>query len=103
VRRTAPQVAKDLAVRYAKVPGVHIRVDEEKCVGCKACVRDRYCLVDAITVQDRKASVDQVRCRQCGRCTHFCKFGALVAYGFAPDAVRRARGAAEDLMEAVVR
>lgn len=92
LRRTAPQVTKDLALKFAKVPGVRIRVLEDRCTGCGACVRKNYCLVGAISVVDRKARIDEVRCRGCARCTHFCQKGALEACGLAPDIVNGATG-----------
>lgn len=96
VRRTAPQVTKDLVMKFAKVPGVHIRVREDRCTGCGACVRKNYCLVGAISISDRKARVDQELCRGCGRCTHFCQKKALETYGLAPDIVNGATGLAHD-------
>jgi NAD-dependent dihydropyrimidine dehydrogenase PreA subunit len=43
-----------------------VRINPEKCVGCKACVP--YCPVDGISVVDKKACVDQDECVECGVC-----------------------------------
>ncbi|MCM1569016.1 MAG: indolepyruvate ferredoxin oxidoreductase subunit alpha [Roseburia sp.] len=51
-----------------------LRVDCEKCVGCKACMR-MGC--PAISVRDGKAVIDTTLCVGCGVCKQLCKFGAL--------------------------
>jgi heterodisulfide reductase subunit A-like polyferredoxin len=67
-----PRVAKNLAVKYARVPGVHIIVMRDRCVGCGACVKKGFCRFGAISVTDRTVSIDERRCRGCSRCTHLC-------------------------------
>lgn len=51
-----------------------LRVDCEKCVGCKACMK-LGC--PAISVRDGKAVIDTTLCVGCGVCKQLCKFGAL--------------------------
>ena len=41
-------------------------VDEDKCVGCGACVP--YCPVNAILLENGKARIDQVKCVECYTC-----------------------------------
>lgn len=41
-------------------------VDQEKCVGCGICVP--YCPAQAISVQNKKAAVNQELCLECGNC-----------------------------------
>lgn len=41
-------------------------VDHEKCSGCGICVP--YCPVQAISIRDRKAYIDQEVCLECGTC-----------------------------------
>ncbi|MDE7324825.1 MAG: indolepyruvate ferredoxin oxidoreductase subunit alpha [Lachnospiraceae bacterium] len=47
---------------------------QEKCVGCKACMR-LGC--PAISIREGKAVIDSTLCVGCGVCTQLCKFGAL--------------------------
>ena len=51
-----------------------LKVDCEKCVGCKSCMR-LGC--PAISVKNRKAVIDTTLCVGCGVCSQLCKFGAL--------------------------
>ena len=49
-------------------------VDEDKCVGCKACMKIGC---PAISIIDGKAKVDATQCVGCGVCQQLCKLGAL--------------------------
>ena len=49
-------------------------VDQDKCVGCKACMKIGC---PAISIVDGKAKVDATQCVGCGVCEQLCKFGAL--------------------------
>lgn len=51
-------------------------VEQELCVGCKACTR--ACAHSAITVENRKASICHDRCVGCGRCIGTCPMDAVV-------------------------
>ena len=48
-----------------------------QCVGCGACAK--ICAHSAITVADRKASIDHSKCVGCGRCIGICPMDAAVA------------------------
>ena len=50
-------------------------VNQEDCVGCKMCTR--ICAHDAITVTDKKASIDHNKCVGCGRCIGVCPHDAV--------------------------
>jgi len=52
-------------------------VDEEKCVGCGACVGP--CPNEAITLlgATRKASVNTAACNNCGDCADYCLADAI--------------------------
>lgn len=41
-------------------------IDKEKCTGCGICVP--YCPMEAISISDKKASIDQKNCVECGNC-----------------------------------
>ncbi len=51
-----------------------IRVDAEKCVGCKSCMKIGC---PAIAFRDKKAIIDQTLCVGCGVCEQLCKFDAM--------------------------
>lgn len=51
-----------------------LRVDCEKCVGCKSCMR-LGC--PAISMKNGKATIDTTLCTGCGVCSQLCKFNAL--------------------------
>ena len=51
-----------------------LTVDEDKCVGCKACMKIGC---PAISIVDGKAKVDATQCVGCGVCEQLCKLGAL--------------------------
>ena len=60
-------------LKYVKHRGP-IQVDEDKCVGCKSCMRIGC---PAISIVDGKAKIDNTLCVGCGVCEQLCKPGAL--------------------------
>ena len=60
-------------LKYVKHNGP-IAVREDKCVGCKACMRIGC---PAISVIDKKVCIDTTLCTGCGVCSQLCKFDAL--------------------------
>ncbi len=50
-------------------------VNQEKCVGCGFCQKN--CAHSAITIENRKASIDHSRCVGCGRCIGACPMDAV--------------------------
>ena len=52
-------------------------VINDVCRGCGICRKD--CAHDAITVTDRKASIDHSKCVGCGRCIGRCPFDAITS------------------------
>jgi len=81
------QVPREAVVRFARVPMVRAAVRHERCVGCAACVRKAFCRFGSISVAERKAHVDERRCRGCGRCTHLCPKNAFALEIRPPEAV----------------
>ncbi len=51
-----------------------LRVDAEKCVGCKSCMKIGC---PAISIKEKKARVDETLCVGCGVCTQLCRVGAF--------------------------
>lgn len=51
-----------------------IKVDKDKCVGCKACMKIGC---PAISVQNGKVQIDETLCIGCKVCSQMCKFKAL--------------------------
>ena len=51
-----------------------LTVDQDKCVGCKACMKIGC---PAISIIDGKAKVDATQCVGCGVCEQLCRLGAL--------------------------
>jgi heterodisulfide reductase subunit A-like polyferredoxin len=78
-----------MAGRLARVPMVHIIVRQDKCIGCKKCVRQGFCRFGAISVMEKKARIDDNRCRGCMRCTHLCPYGALAIEARPPSVIQR--------------
>jgi uncharacterized Fe-S center protein len=50
-------------------------VNGEKCVGCGTCTR--YCLVEAIALNSKKAVIDHSKCVGCGECLISCQYKAI--------------------------
>ncbi|MDR0932122.1 MAG: 4Fe-4S binding protein [Victivallales bacterium] len=51
------------------------KVDNDKCVGCEACVG--ACPIEAISMNDGKAAVDAGSCIDCGACVGECPSEAI--------------------------
>ncbi|MDO5111946.1 MAG: DUF362 domain-containing protein [Clostridia bacterium] len=50
-------------------------VDHDACIGCGMCAK--FCAQNAITLQNKKASVSQALCAGCGRCIGVCPRNAI--------------------------
>ena len=60
-------------LKYVKHAGA-IKVDTNKCVGCKACMKIGC---PAISMVESKAQIDSTLCTGCGVCSQLCKVGAI--------------------------
>ncbi|MDY6914925.1 MAG: 4Fe-4S binding protein [Candidatus Cloacimonadota bacterium] len=52
-----------------------VKINKETCIGCSACVGT--CPVEALSMQDEKAVVDEEKCIDCGACIDACPVGAI--------------------------
>lgn len=52
-----------------------LKCDTEKCTGCRQCLKIGC---PAISIHNRKMTIDHTQCTGCGICTEMCKFGAIV-------------------------
>ena len=73
---------KNLAMGCASAAGKQIQHSDAKpevidkdCIGCKIC--EKWCPVDAISVQSKKSVIDLERCIGCGECTTACNKRAI--------------------------
>ena len=58
------------------LPGAFaMQVNSSACVGCTKCVQN--CPMRAITMQERKATIDRRLCIVCGKCAHGCPKRAI--------------------------
>ncbi len=52
-----------------------VKVNPEECVGCENCVE--VCPVEAISMEDDVAVIDQATCTECGACISECPVDAI--------------------------
>lgn len=52
-----------------------MKVDQEKCVGCGACMA--VCPAQAIKYDNGKAKIDMTKCAQCQTCVSVCPMQAI--------------------------
>ena len=60
-------------LKYVKAKPA-LKVDKDKCIGCKACQRIGC---PAISMKDNKAEIDFTQCVGCDLCKKLCKFDAI--------------------------
>lgn len=58
------------------------RVSERKCIGCGQCTK--VCAHDAISITDKKASIDHNKCVGCGRCIGVARWMLYVRHRMSP-------------------
>ena len=61
--------------KMAQHSDVSPKVKKKKCVGCGDCVR--HCAGEAISLKEKKASIDPEKCVGCGECILICPNGAI--------------------------
>ena len=72
--RVVQGVSADIAKLFQRMEGLTVKVDQDICVGCGACLE--VCVFKGREIIDGKARVDQERCLGCGRCESACPNGA---------------------------
>jgi len=63
-----------------------IKVINEKCTGCKLCIKS--CPFGAIEISNKKAVIDFNKCTLCGACIESCKFDAIVLTKLSPTDIQ---------------
>lgn len=59
----------------SKIPGAAIIKFDKSCVHCKSC--DKSCKINAITYNNKSASIEHQECIACGECIDSCKHSSL--------------------------
>ena len=67
-----PEMNDAISSGVSRIPGLAVRVLDDRCTGCGACVTYNICFVRAISITNGKAHIDDMRCKGCGRCAEFC-------------------------------
>jgi len=70
--KMVPELSSSINATIHRMPGVSVSVDRDRCRGCEACIKKRLCYVQAISIKDGKARIDDGLCKGCGRCVQFC-------------------------------
>ncbi len=70
-----PNLDLKISRNITKMPGIKITISE-KCIGCGDCQQD-ICFINAISMKNGKAVINETICRGCGRCINFCKQKAI--------------------------
>jgi len=73
-----PKLDPEISVKMKRMPGVTLSVDEDKCTSCGICVDG--CYVNAISLKDGRAVIDQGMCKGCARCAHVCPEKAITLH-----------------------
>jgi ferredoxin len=71
-----PDLPADIGQTITRMPGVHIHVNGN-CIGCGKCTREDVCFVEAISMVNGKAAIDE-NCRGCARCIEICSQKAIM-------------------------
>jgi ferredoxin len=74
--KMAPDLPENIGKSFSKMEGVELKLDKTICIGCGKCTKD-ICFVEAVSVENGKATIDMKKCRCCGRCSEVCSSGAI--------------------------
>jgi ferredoxin len=75
--KMVPNLNSSINATINRMPGVSVIIDTNKCRGCAACVKKKVCYVQAISIREGKARIDDGLCKGCGRCVQFCPEKAI--------------------------
>jgi ferredoxin len=91
------ELPDDISKCLTPMEGAELKYNRELCIGCGNCSYD-ICFVNAITIHDKKAVIDNDMCRVCGRCAEICTNDALTVC-ISSDAVDRSVERVEKLVD----
>jgi ferredoxin len=74
--KMTPDLPENISNGLTSMMGVELDFNNNLCCGCGKCASGS-CFVNAITLKDGKAVIDEKNCRVCGRCAEICRNGAL--------------------------
>ncbi len=96
--KMVPQLSGPISSGVTRMAGVSVSVGDT-CTGCGSCVESGTCFVDAITLHDGRAKIDDGRCKGCGRCVEHCPMEAIRMTIGPEDGVARTVDAIEPLVD----
>ena len=73
--KMVPDVDVKISRSLVRMPGVSVNINDN-CVACGDCT-DEICIVNAITMLEKKAYINQNHCKGCGRCVTVCQYDAI--------------------------
>ena len=63
-------------VKWVEGTGDFIKINEEKCIGCRNCVN--VCLAECFEIIEKKVKVRSLeKCMECASCWYVCDEGAI--------------------------
>jgi ferredoxin len=71
-----PHLSGSISSGISRMPGVTVTVTDA-CTGCGQCVDEGVCFVNALSVSNGRAAIDQEMCKGCGRCVERCPSQAI--------------------------
>ena len=66
---------KVYAIPNVPTPSTPVRIDPEKCIGCRKCIKEIGC--PGIVLENGKVCIDPAQCAGCGFCAQLCPAGAI--------------------------
>ncbi len=70
-----PDINPEISAKINRLPGLTVTVTDQ-CIGCGKCTKE-VCFVNAITLEEKQAIINQNMCRGCGRCVDVCPNQAI--------------------------